>query len=124
MNKTVKLILQIALLVLLHRLCLWFAARSGLPIPANVLGIIVLFALLCTGIVKERHIAEAVDFLFEHLAFFFIPVAVELMDWGGVFYSYGIALLATIIISSFIPLWVVGFIVQALYEEEKSCSKQ
>jgi holin-like protein len=89
-----------------------------LPIPANVLGVIALFALLCAGIVQERHIAEAVDFLFEHMAFFFIPIAVGLMDWGGVFYSYGMALLAAILISSFLSLWVVGFIVQALYKEK------
>ncbi|MBQ3058912.1 MAG: CidA/LrgA family protein [Desulfovibrio sp.] len=105
----------------------------GLPIPGNVLGIIVLFTLLCTGIVKESHISAAAGFLLRHLVFFFVPVAVGLMNWGGVFYDYGWALLAAIVVSAALPLLVVSKLARALrhrpgqggerQKEEKPCGQ-
>lgn len=74
--------LQIAGLWLIYRLSAWIVARCHLPVPGNVLGMLILFALLTTGVVKLEWIAGAADLLTKHLAFFFIPVAVGLMQWG------------------------------------------
>ena len=82
----------------------------ALPVPANVVGVVLLFALLCLGVVKLEHVAETADFLLRHLVFFFIPIAVGLMDWGGVFYQYGFVLLAAVVVSSGLPLFSVGFL--------------
>ena len=54
------------------------------------------FALLCTGVVKLRHVELAADFLLKHLVFFFVPVALGLMEWRQVFYDYGLRLSAAI----------------------------
>jgi len=43
---------------------------------------ILLLVLLLTGVLKERHIRETVDFILQNMSFFFIPVAV------GIFVSY------------------------------------
>lgn len=97
-----------------------------LPVPGNVLGIMVLFLLLSAGVVKERWISEAASFLLRHLVFFFIPVAVGLMNWGEVFYDYGWVLLGAIVGSTALPLLVTGWLAGALRrrpEKEKAqCS--
>ncbi len=74
----------------------WLTEALALPVPANVVGVVLLFALLCLGLVKLTYVAETADFLLRHLVFFFIPIAVGLMDWGGVFYQYGLVLLAAV----------------------------
>lgn len=95
----------------------------SLPIPGNVLGIVLLFSLLCTGIVKESHIDMAAGFLLRHLVFFFIPVAVGLMDWGQVFYEHGWILLISIVFSAALPLCVVAWLSRALQRRRERGEK-
>jgi Putative effector of murein hydrolase LrgA len=123
MTQTFKFLAQIALLALIYAAAKYFVELTGLPIPANVLGIVILFTLLASGIIKERHVSDAAGFLLKHLVFFFIPIAVGLMTWGEVFYDYGLVLLAAIVISSFLPLLTVGYLVQYLQKGDKSCKK-
>ena len=109
-----------AFLLAIYLLCKGVVAVTGFPVPASVLGIVLLFFLLCAGIVKETHIAEAVSFFLKHLVFFFIPVAVGLMDWFGVFYEYGVVLLVAFLASFFLPFHVVGLM---LHKVEKGDDK-
>ena len=104
---TLRLVRQTLLLSVIFWGCKFLVEALGIPVPANVLGIIVLFTLLLSGIVKEDHVSLAASFLLQHLVFFFIPIAVGLMNWGEVFYSYGWVLLAAIVISSLVPLLCV-----------------
>ena len=118
-KQTLTLLFQIALLWLIFEACKQIVALTGIPIPANVLGIITLFLLLCLGVIKEKHIAEAAGFLLKHLVFFFVPIAVGLMQWGEVFYNYGWVLLAAIGISALLPLLGVGYFIQCLQRDGK-----
>lgn len=112
-----KFLFQTALLVLVYQVCAWFVAWTDFPIPANVLGIIVLFTLLCTGVVKETHIDMAAGFFLKHLVFFFVAVGVALINWGAVFYDYGLVLLVAILVSSILPFYVVGVLMQKFMKE-------
>ena len=119
MKQTLTLLFQIALLWLIFEACKYIVALTGIPIPANVLGIVTIFVLLCLGVIKEKHIAEAAGFLLKHLVFFFVPIAVGLMQWGEVFYNYGWVLLAAIGISALLPLLGVGWFIQLLRRDGK-----
>jgi len=101
---------QLGLLWGIYFACNTLVTMTGLPIPANVLGIVVLFSCLCLGVIKMEQVGRVADFLLRHLVFFFIPVAVGLMEWGDVFYKFGLILLAAIVISSIAPFLVVGFL--------------
>ena len=93
----------------------WLTEALALPVPANVVGVVLLFTLLCLGLVRLEYVAETADFLLRHLVFFFIPIAVGLMDWGGVFYQYGFVLLAAVVVSSVLPFFAVGFLTLFLH---------
>ena len=119
MTNTLKMAGQIGLLWGIYEASNWFVTFTGVPVPANVLGIVLLFTLLSLGIVKESFISGAADFLLRHLVFFFVPIAVGLMNWGEVFYNYGVVLLAAIVVSALLPLFGVGFLAQILQKEKK-----
>ena len=106
--------LQIAGLWLIYRLSAWIVARCHLPVPGNVLGMLILFALLTTGVVKLEWIAGAADLLTKHLAFFFIPVAVGLMQWGDLLWRTGHWLLLALIVSTLAGLATTGGLLQLL----------
>ena len=86
--------------------------RLHLRVPANIIGMLLLFALLCTGIAKERWVSPAAGLLTRHLAFFFIPVAVGLMDCGGLLWPVGHWLLLAIVVSSVSGMVVSGGLIQ------------
>ena len=109
-----KLLWQTAILTAIFVGCDQLTRLTGIPLPGNVLGVIVLFFLLLTGIIKESHISLAAEFLLRHLVFFFVPIAVGLMQWGSVFYDYGWVLAAAIVGSTALPLVIVGFMARAL----------
>jgi holin-like protein len=113
-TETIKALGQLAILWAVYQGSSWLAAATGLPIPGNVLGVVLLFVLLCLGVVKLKHVELAADFLLKHLVFFFVPVAVGLMEWGQVFADYGLTLAAAIVVSAVLPLLAVGGLVQAL----------
>jgi holin-like protein len=118
MASALRFLLQTALLVLIYALCSFFVTWTHFPLPANVLGLIVLFCLLCAGIVKEKHIQEAAGFFLRHLVFFFVAVAVALINWGAVFYDYGLILFAALIVSTVLPFYSVGVMMQKFMKEK------
>ncbi len=88
--------------------------RLHLRVPANIVGMLLLFALLCAGIVKERWVYPAAGVLTRHLAFFFIPIAVGLMDCGGLLWPVAHWLLLAIVVSSVAGMAVSGGLIQLL----------
>ncbi|SMC50747.1 CidA/LrgA family protein [Sporomusa malonica] len=95
---------------------------SGLPIPGNVFGMMLLFVLLLFGVIKLHYIQDAADFLLKHMLFLFIPIAVGLMNWGAVFYEYGIILALALVAGAVFPLFAVGVLTQALHKGDKECN--
>jgi len=88
--------------------------RLHLRVPANIVGMLLLFTLLCTGIVKERWVSGATTLLTRHLAFFFIPITVGLMGLTDVFVTSGAAIVITLVVSAVLGICVAGFTSQAL----------
>jgi holin-like protein len=93
-----------------------------IPLPGSVLGMIILFTLLSTGIIKEQWLTAAVNPLLKHLSFFFIPIAVELMNWGDLFVKKGALLFLPLVISTLVALLVTGGLVQFLSSPTKDQS--
>ena len=117
MTQTLKALGQLAILWAIYLASKWFVTTTGLPIPATVVGVLALFMLLLSGLIKLHHVQDAADFLLKHLVFFFVCIAVGLMEWGSVFYDYGLVLLLAIVISSIVPLFAVGFLTQFLHRK-------
>ena len=75
----------------------WFSqlieAALPVPFPASVIGMLLLLALLATGLLKIEHIREKADFLLANMAFFFLPAGVSVINYFDVL----VCLLSTVI---------------------------
>ncbi len=109
-----RLALQIGVLSLIFRAGQWGVARFHMPLPGNVLGMLLLFGLLSVGLVREAWIQEGATLLTKHLAFFFIPIAVGLMQWGALFRREGHWLLLALVVSTLAALLTTGGIANLL----------
>jgi holin-like protein len=83
-----------------------------LPIPGNILGMLILFFGLYTRVIKLKMIDKISDFLLENLAFFFLPAGVSLITCFAVLEGKWTAVIGVSIISTVIILGVTGLTVE------------
>ena len=114
MQYFLKIIGQLFLLWVIYYTSTFFVTFFHLPIPGSVLGMISLFIMLSTGLIKEQWLSDAANPLLKHLSFFFIPIAVELMEWGDLFTQKGHLLFLPLVISTLVALLTTGGVFQIL----------
>jgi len=119
LKNLLKIIGQIFLLWVIYYLSTWLVKFFHIPLPGSVLGMILLFTLLSTGILKEQWLSAATNPLLKHLSFFFIPIAVELMNWGDLFIQKGYLLFFPLVVSMLVALLATGGIVQLLIKSHQ-----
>ena len=114
-----KLFREALIILGIYLLGEFLASSLHLPVPGNILGMVILFILLCTKIVKVDNISTVTNFLLDHLAFFFIPAGVGLMASIGIIKSTWWQLLVVCISTTIIIIGVTGIIVQAISRRTK-----
>lgn len=110
----VLFIFQLSILWLLNQMGIFIVQLFQIPIPGNVVGMILLFFFLMTGIIKLEWINEAASFLLKHLVFFFIPIAIGIMTFGKLFLQSGLSLIFILVLSASIGIIVTGTVSQIL----------
>ncbi|MDE3838916.1 murein hydrolase regulator LrgA [Bacillus methanolicus] len=115
----VKFIFQLFFLISLNYAGSFIAEFLHIPISGNVIGMILLFILLTTGIIRIDWIETAANVLIKHLGFFFIPISVGLMTLGKVFINNGLALMIILFASAFIGIAFSGLAAQTLLKRKE-----
>ena len=91
-----------------------------LPIPASIYGLVLMFVLLMTGIVKLEHVKTTAQFLIEIMPVMFIPAAVGLINYWGALQPILIPALVLVVLSTVIVMASTGLIAQAMIRSERS----
>lgn len=91
-----------------------------LPIPGNIIGMLLLLMLLLTNTIKVSQVETIAKFFLDHLAFFFVPAGVGLLASLNILKdSWGKILLVCLLTTS-ITIAVTGFVVQLLTPKEEN----
>ncbi len=109
-----RLMGQFLILVLLFYAGAALVQATGAPLPGNLVGMLLLLALLWSGAVRLEHVQDAASLLLKHLNFFFVPLAVGLMAWGGLLGASGAGLALSLAGSAAVCLAVAGLVGQRL----------
>ena len=54
----------------------------GVPLPGNIIGMVLLLILLCLKVLKPEQISGVSGFFLNHLALFFLPPSIAIMAVG------------------------------------------
>ena len=106
-----------AQLAVIFGLCLVSEGISALlpfHFPASVISLLLLLALLLSGVLKARHIQTVSNFLLANMAFFFIPSFVETMEHGALLLSQALPLLVIVGLTTPLIYLVTGWTVQLI----------
>lgn len=109
-----KLLRQAAIVLIICFLGDFISKMFNLPVPGNVLGMLILLVCLLTGAIKLEMIEEISNFLLDHIAFFFVPAGVGLMSCMGILKTNWHTILFISFISTIVVMGVTGLIVQLL----------
>ena len=94
-----------------------------LPVPASIYGIVILFVLLESGLLKAEAIRETAHFLVEIMPVMFIPAAVGLMDsWDIIKPSWPVYLLITLV-STILVMGVSGCVTQWICRKQRNAGE-
>ncbi|MDW7732335.1 MAG: CidA/LrgA family protein [Methanolobus sp.] len=115
-----KYLFQFGTILLVCLLGDFLHTSLDLPIPGNVMGMLLLLILLLTGIVKLSMIEDVSNFMLKHLSFFFIPAAVGLITCFSILEGKWTALMFISVVSTFIIAVVTGITVQVLVKRRQS----
>jgi holin-like protein len=114
MRTSIVIALQVVVLLAISQAGHAVATYLGLPLPGNLLGMLLLLGLLLSGAIRVRWLETSASLLLRHLAFFFVPITVGLMGFAALLATDGPAILVTLVVSACIGLCVAGLTSQVL----------
>lgn len=107
-----KLLREMLLILAVYFVGDFISKGLHLPLPGNILGMLILLLLLCTKIVKVEHVDNVSTFLLDHLAFLFIPAGVGVLNAMNVLKGNITNLLIIVITSTMLIMAVTGITVE------------
>ncbi|WP_425353423.1 antiholin-like murein hydrolase modulator LrgA [Staphylococcus coagulans] len=85
-----------------------------IPMPASVIGLVLLFILLCTGVVKLGQVEKVGTALTNNIGFLFVPAGISVINSLGIISASPILIIGLIIISTVLLLVCTGFASQII----------
>ena len=96
----------------------------SLPLPGNIIGMIILLILLCTKVIKVEKVESISTFFLDHLSFFFIPAGVGLISSFDSVKNSLIYILILCLITTALVIISTGLIVQLIIKIKDNKSKE
>lgn len=114
-----KLLRQLGIVISIAFLGEFLSNMFNLPVPGNVLGMIILLCLLLFKVVKIEMIDDISSFLLGYLPFFFIPAGVGLISNLDLLRDKWLTILLICTLSTIITMIVTGLTIQFIKRRMK-----
>ncbi|MCB1582141.1 MAG: CidA/LrgA family protein [Marinicella sp.] len=109
-----KMVAGIIILVLYHQMGELMMNWLEWPIPGGVFGMLMMFITLLIMKKPPQVIGQSSEFLLRHLAFLFVPAGVGIMLLFDLIKQEWLAMLVSMVLSTFISLGFVAWLMQKL----------
>lgn len=87
-----------------------------LPVPGSIWGLVLMFVLLVTGVIKPEKVEKTADFLVDCMPIMFVPGGVGLMrSWSTLKSMLPAAICSIVLVTPFVML-VTGKVTQKLID--------
>jgi holin-like protein len=86
------------------------SALTGWFIPGSVIGMVLMFISLLTGLVKDHQIRTVATFLTDNMTMFFLPAFMGIMDLWGIIKMNIVAWVIVVVVSTIMVLLSTAFV--------------
>ncbi|MFT4414941.1 CidA/LrgA family protein [Fredinandcohnia humi] len=122
--KYIMIIVQILVLYLFFLVGTLIQNLLNISLPGSIIGMLLLFVLLQTNVIKEKWLATGANFLLTYLALLFVPATVGLMDYLPFFKGKGLITIGIVLVSTILVMLLSSVIGQGLiYRNKQSQDK-
>ncbi len=90
-----------------------------LQIPSSIYGFILLFAALCTGVIKLPQVKETAKFLIDIMPLLFVPAGVGLLESWDVLRPILLQVIVILVVSTVLVMGVSGLVTQKIILRKK-----
>lgn len=104
--RIIRIIAQILILYIFYYIGVFIVEITGLPLPASILGLVLLAFCLKMNWVKVDYIREGAGFLIAFMTLFFIPAIVGIIDYPELLSIEGVLLLGTVFVSTLFAILI------------------
>ena len=84
--------------------------RLGVPIPGGVLGLMLFYLGMSSGLVKLRWVEDTAGLMLRHMVLLFVPLTVGLMGMGALLSKQAVAITASLLGSLVAVLLTTGLL--------------
>ena len=129
MKKIFNFLIGLLLIFAVLYFCQIFLQLLKINFPPTILGIMVLFFLLKSKIIKEELVEDFCQFILKYMILFFIPIFVGTMNYYDIISQNLLAILATLFVTTTLVIVTVGLFTynaikfQRLYDLKKRLKK-
>ncbi len=106
-----KQILIIIIFALIGNLLSYLLSLINFPFPGSLIGLILLFVFLLTGLIKSEGISEVGQYFIDNMGIFFVPGAILILNniriLSEIWWKLAIIILVAFIISFTATYWAV-----------------
>jgi len=121
MRNVLTLLLQYIRAFILIYLCLYagigISSLLPLTIPGSIIGMLILFILLCTQILPYRWVKPGCNVLIRYMALLFVPIGVGVMTYYDMLRAQFGPLVVSCLISTLIVLLVTAYCSHFIHRE-------
>ncbi|SFD60324.1 holin-like protein [Lentibacillus persicus] len=119
MENAMKIALHIGVLYVLYLTGAWIQETFDLFIPGSIIGLVLLFIFLMTGVMNASWIVDGARFFIKHLALFFIPATVGIINYLNLFSGKGLLLVVIGLLSTLMVMVSAGHVSQLLIKQKE-----
>ncbi|QQE73091.1 CidA/LrgA family protein [Brevibacillus composti] len=107
-----KIIRGIIVLLAFYGAGVLLAKWLHIPLPGNIIGMLMLTLALTTGVVKLDWVEQASELLIRHMMLFFVPILVGVASYLGIIAENPIGLLLAMVLGTACVMVVTGRVIQ------------
>mgnify|MGYP001298708617 CR=1 FL=1 len=113
----------IAVFVLFYLAGVALEAWLNVPLPANVIGMILLAVALFSGVVKLEWIDRSSGYLLRHMGLFFVPAIVGTIAFADKFRAHWLYVCLGVIPGTLLVMAAAGLVTKGLRGKERSADE-
>ena len=95
-----------------------------LPIPGSIYGLLLMFVLLLTKVIKVENVKDVGEFLIEIMPLMFIPAGLELLGSWRERKGFLVPLLVITVSTTFIVIFVTGKVTDFMMNRKEKTSRK
>lgn len=109
-----KFLKQMSVIFAVYLVSVLISGLLPVTFPGSVIGMILLFLLLLSGVLKPKQVGDAGDFLVKNMAFLFIPTVVGIVEYVPVLLDNLAAFLIIIAVTTLVTFAAAAWTVTAV----------